>query len=192
MLAKHFLWLHQNRGEPDRGRFLVEGRKGSEVIQQMRVESGHIPVVAETIKNMADEYQELPLNAARAPGMDGIALDLQQGRLFVTSGGIVEYYRKNLKREINEDVSFKQATDALRTLASRMATYSWSPNGKLFPKKRWHEIDLRTFLQVVEAHGWSCSKLVDLMITFAQIHGIQGIETAEDFLAKVDEAKADA
>jgi len=156
IVAKHFLWLHENRParNPDH-RFLVDGDSSSIVIRNMAINSGTGPLVIETLLNI--------LNQAGIPN-DVVVKD---GKYLTTAFAILKFYRK-IRLPGSADLTAKIIGSSLRGLADS----NWDLSGKQsiqtlnsgdIKKARWWSIDLDILLDQAETYGFDCDRLNELI-----------------------------
>ena len=151
IVAKHFLWLHQQRDPREKGnRFLLEGNGDEKLIFDMRTQSGHTPIVIEVIIAM--------LNSPNTP--DGIVLE--EGRLWATVAEVVDYYRKHMPQS-RERIRDRDVKEVFRGLVVE------EPDGPtILPCRKskgplvWYELDPAVLLAAAQEGGRSCPKLQNI------------------------------
>jgi len=155
VVAKHFLWLHQQRPKQPKGtRLLVEGNLDSELMRDMRTQSGIAPLVIRTLIYM--------IEAPSKQNMKG--LSIEEGRVYVTASGVVEVYRADLSNR--RDVNTSQVMNVLRSVVmpggAKSPTYHANATGERI-KARWHCIDLVTLLEEAYTNGYPSKGLEKLL-----------------------------
>lgn len=165
VIAKHFLFLYANRGEPDSGRFLVAGSKGASVVHQMRVNSGSVPEIIEAVTAMINSFQVewIGKNVTRPPGMDGIEVIPSRKMIVVTTTGVLTRYRQTLQKETGKVLKAVEIVAGLRALCDSVSDSPWSP-GQGIPRKAWHVIDLEILHEVLMRNGVVCPHVEDIII----------------------------
>lgn len=158
IIAKHILYLHKNRSKPvhcPSGRFLIEGDQGTDLMFEMRTNSGAAPFVIEAIVKL--------MNLANCQKIEGMVI--QDYRLFVTVSTILEYYRNHMTQASREKLSAQIISNVLKGLV----VYDWQEPFTLrsrpeLTRRRWSEIDCELLLKFCRRDGWNCpvlEKLVD-------------------------------
>ena len=152
IIARHFLWLHQNRSGPTGLRFLVEGNARHEIMFEMRTQSGSTPLVIETIIQLIEQ-------SVRKEGCV-----VFQGNLFVLTETVLNYFRDHLSQNTRERLTARVIGSVMKSLVLRE-----HPNPFIIKtrekhgRRRWHEIDCRLLLDVAQRDGWKCAKLEQLI-----------------------------
>ena len=154
-LARHFLWLHQQRPkEPQGTRLLVEGNLDSEIMRDMRTQSGVAPLVIRTLIYMIESPNKQQMKG----------LSVEDGRVYVTASGVVDCYRADLGNR--RDINTSQALNVLRSVVlpggSKNPTYHATANGERI-KARWHAIDLVTLLEEAYTNGYPSKQIEKLL-----------------------------
>lgn len=155
VVAKHFLWLHQQRPKQPLGtRLLVEGNLESEIMRDMRTQSGVAPLVIRTLIYM--------IEAASKDNMRGLAIE--QGSVFVTASGVVEVYRSDIANR--RDLNASQVLNVLRSVVmpggSKNPTVHVNAKGER-TKARWHHLDLCILLEEAYTNGYPSKTLEKLL-----------------------------
>lgn len=165
IVARHFLWIYENRRIKVPGRFLLSGERNSQIMKEMRQEGGVLPIVGETLITMIERFNfDRPFNAPpTGDGMDGICIDQDRGKVWATSGGLQQAYRKSsLAKTTREDLTLHEIGVAFRTLAANRAANSYAPMRGV-RKSRWHEIDLYLLAEMMDTYGWGSTRIQDLL-----------------------------
>lgn len=153
VVAKHFLWLYENRGEPSGTRFLVEGSNDPTIMFEMRTQSGSAPLVIETLIAMLNN------NSRR----EGFVVTLE-GRIYCTPSEVLTYHRLTLARESASRLTQKQITQVFKGLV-----VSEPEGARILPErpeagsKIWYEIDATLLQNVARRDGWTCKPLDGLV-----------------------------
>lgn len=152
IIAKHFLWLYHNRQKAVHSqRFLVDGDMSPEIMFDMRVNTGHTPIVIETIIKLINLQQRVE------------GLVIQDYRLFILTSEILEYYRKHMPAG-GQKLSANIVTNVLKNLVLKDNENSMTlRERKDMTKRRWHELDPTVLLRYARRDGWNCKKLEDLV-----------------------------
>jgi len=181
ILARHFLWLYQNRGTPPgaRERFLVEGGKSVEMMFEMRTHSGSAPLVIQILLKML-ECPQLP---------KGITIENHQ--IFVLTSEILTFFRKEMSNVIREKLTSAQVTSVLKGLVAD----NTSDKPRLLETRRelgrmrWHELDVKLLVSVAQRDGWPSkvldniyAKLLQFEATNEKFPGV--LETVTDMTAE--------
>lgn len=153
--ARHFLWLHEQRPKTPHGtRLLMEGNLDSELMRDMRTQSGVAPLVIRTLIYMVE--------AASKANMKGLAIEPEG--VFVTSNGVVESYRNDLGNR--RDINAQQVLNVLRSVVMQGGTKSPSfhvnAQGERV-KARWYRLDLVTLLEEAYSNGYP-SKTIEKLL----------------------------
>jgi hypothetical protein len=151
VLARHFLWLHSQRGVPfpNGERFLIQGGNSEEIMWDMRTQTGSAPLVIETVIVILNQTK-LPPGAT-----------IEDGRLYVLVSEVLNFFRQ--KAGNGEKLSANQITGTLKGLsvASRVVDRVLTSR-KEMGVKRWVELDTKVLLEVGRRDGWNCKRLEDL------------------------------
>lgn len=155
IVAKHFLMLYEMFGKNalpnDAHHLLVAGNPDAPIIRQMATQGGSTPAVIETVVKMC-ESQSFPKNGTKG-------LVAKDGRLYVVTGAIVDYWRENLSKGSNEKLNLWRVTNALKSISvSSTHTTIAGHNG------RWRELDVQTLIEEAEQSGWTCNYLKSLLM----------------------------
>lgn len=142
VVARHFLWLHANRGKvPFGNRLLVEGRVSEEMLLRMTTQSGTAPYVVEAICAMIE----------KGTTVDGF--HMTNNGIFVTPHAVVEYAAMFL-RKTGINITIQAASSVLRSIGpTRDLTTFKNQTAK------WVRIDVHMLLATAIEHGLKCSKL---------------------------------
>lgn len=155
VLARHFLWLHEQRPKQPQGtRLLIEGNLDSEIMRDMRTQSGVAPLVIRTLIYM--------IEAPNKQQMKGLAIE--DGRVFVTTSGVVDVYRADLSNR--RDINATQVSNVLRSVVlpggSKNPTHHVNAQGERV-KARWCCIDLITLLEEAYTNGYPSKQIEKLL-----------------------------
>lgn len=151
-LAKHFLWAYHNKRGPRGSRFLVEGNSNSQVMFDMRTQSGTAPVVIECIIRM------LEVTNRPWPG-----LVVEESRLYVTAAEIHQFWRDNMNASEGR-LTVQGIGQVMRGLVARDTKVSIAlESRKTMGRKRWHEVDCRLLQMIAENVGWTSTVLNSLV-----------------------------
>lgn len=128
VLAKHFLWLWEQRGDRERqgNRFLVEGNFERSVMLELRTGSGITPFVIEAVVRIVS-------SKAHQPADQGVKV--QFGRLYITLRAVQEYMRDELSGNLRT-AQPAQIKEVLLSLSPEEETVS--PFGN---RRRYYQID---------------------------------------------------
>ena len=152
IVAKHFLYLHSIREKCHNStRFLVDGDMSSELMFEMRTNTGSAPVVIETIIKL------LNTNNRR------VGLCIQDWRLFILTQEILEFHRQH-KTSGTKDLTANTITQVMKNFVvmehPEPMTLRERPE---LTKRRWHELDPSFLLKYARRDGWSCPTLERLV-----------------------------
>lgn len=155
LLAKHFLWLHENRPKQALGtRLLVEGNLESELMRDMRTQSGVAPLVIRTLIYMIESPSKSQMKG----------LSIEDGQVHVTAAGVVEVYRADLANR--RDLNTSQVLNVLRSVVlpggSKNPTHHVNGQGERI-KARWYPIDLITLLEEAYSNGYPSKEIEKLL-----------------------------
>ena len=161
LLAKHILYLYENRRPPMRGqRLLVEGLVDSDVEKLIRTRSGSAPEIIETVVTMIE---------STTPGIEGLHIDTTAATVHVTSSGVMKYHRALRHQMGGRTIGQKAFSSVLKSLVMpgdpdypRVLKLVNGPSSML---ARWHELDLRVLLTEAITLGYRCEKLSKLVAT---------------------------
>lgn len=154
ILARHLLWLHEKfvreNGAPNEKGFLVAGDRDGAIIREMQTQGGNTPAVIEaTVKMLnATDGKQQPSDEQKRKWTT------EEGRLYVTVDGIVEYGREHLHQE---KLTPRKVSNILRGLVVGKRS---SVHGK---GARWNEVDVHLLRGEAEKYGWGCPTLDRLL-----------------------------
>ncbi len=155
VVAKHFLWLYENRPKEALGtRLLMQGNLESDLMRDMRTQSGAAPLVIRTLIYM--------LESASKQNMKG--LSIENGEAFVTASGVHDCYKADLgnRRELNT----QQILNVLRSVvvpgATKNPTWHVNAQGERI-RARWHPLDLLILLEEAYTNGYP-SKQIEVLV----------------------------
>jgi hypothetical protein len=143
ILARHFLWLYEQRGVQPSTRFLCEGNASEAVLFSLQTQSGQIPLVIETIMAMLSHAQPKSLG-----------LKIEQGRLLVKISDIVSYFRTYMTLGIRQELTTNTVRDCLKTLAEPA-----TPDNDAETKTQWWSLNIELLQQVAHRDGWKTEAL---------------------------------
>jgi len=152
VLARHFLWLYENRGERLGDRLAVEGNADNDVIFALQTESGSTPLVIECLIRMLECRTALQ------------GFVVHEDRIFVLASEILKFYRGAFTGAAAERITSNLINSVLRsiTLAGSEASYVIEPR-KDIGRRRWHELNVELLHQVAERDGWQCRELENIV-----------------------------
>lgn len=161
-IAKHFLWLHQNRGDRDnplispQRRLVVEGNMDDEDLNFMlRTQSGSAPLVIETIVMMLESRQRPPY---------GFHIHESRGQAFILASAILNYYRTHLREEARETLTEKQISSVLTNVSINEKKHAYILAGaESMDRRHWHELDLFVLDRACERSGMSNTRIKGLL-----------------------------
>lgn len=157
VLAKHFMWLYHNRGEPDRGRFLVHGNASDTIMFMLRSQAGAAPAVLEAIIKLIHAKTN-----NKAQKYKGIYINHKQGEIHVLTRTIIDYYREELMTKTGDRLSPQDAADVLRSLIRKEHASRILPNAEVTGRRNWHDLDVLVLAMVAENEGYDCPVLTSL------------------------------
>ena len=135
-VARHFLYLYENRGERTESRFLVEGQVDSDIMTDMSLNAGCSPQVIETLIEL---IRTLDVEEIATKYKEGFVL--LENRIYVTPYIIVKFYRDRLQRHTQIRLTTRQVSRALIGFKSRFQfehpTRIILDNGTKTAKIRW-------------------------------------------------------
>jgi hypothetical protein len=155
-VARHFLALYEDRRKyPTGSRLLVEGEMGDSIMNLMKTRSGSSPDVVECLIQMIEN--------AGAVGNKNIII--KDGRVFVTSSQIVDYFRNTIGKTSKRDLTHNKVMKVLRSLRvpnDKEYPYALEISKGVLKSARWREIDVSILLQEAVEHGYPNAKLSQL------------------------------
>lgn len=158
-LARHFLWLYQNRqqfGEPDKGgRFLVKGEGNEAVMAEIRTSAGDAQIVVETlISLMNTEFAKGEKSRAGIVTVDD--------KLFVTTKAVVEHYRNAIKKSAGGRLDAKGISAVLKNISESEKTVAAVFKDHI-GMVEWHQIDPYMLYLAAKRDGWACPYLQKIL-----------------------------
>lgn len=157
LLAGHIHWLFNNR-KPSQfgtGRLLVEGEVETTLVRGMRLRSNTSQAVVKALLKMIE---------ANNPNRAG--LTIEDGRVWVTPSGVVEYILSSAS-QIDEKISLPRCSQILRQFAINIeegtgATKKSRPPGARI-RGRWVEVDLGVLFEEALRYGTPSRKVEALL-----------------------------
>lgn len=145
VLARHFLWIMENMRLPAAQRFLVEGGGSSELLDEMRANSGVGPVVAEMLITMIETKRPF----------DGLVV--QEGKAYALPAEVLKYWRQNIgsSSEKLTKRAIEQSFKALSLGQDRLLLDSRPFMGR----RVWYILDLKLLHNIAMRDGWKCERL---------------------------------
>lgn len=154
ILAKHFLYLHQTKADTKCPRFLVEGQLSGELMDALTTESGTMPFIIETVLRMLNGMHQM-----KRPG-----LTVEEGRLFVLTSEIIDYYRHNMQQSVKERLTTTIVNKNLKSLVvSESRQPVVLPSRRDMGRRHWKELDCELLHRVAERDGWKCPLLDQIL-----------------------------
>ena len=161
MLAKHLLWLYDHRDEygPPDSRFLVEGKKDSEVIQSLRTSSRFAQAVVRAILGAIEPNTTPTVKSG---------VSLEGNRLCVTISAIEAQHKmqKSSNQALAVHINTAQVAKALRNLLTTGTEPSFRARKTTLDGKtqnlRWYDIDVKLLYDFADRAGYSVTVLEDL------------------------------
>jgi hypothetical protein len=155
-IARHLLWLHQERSPAAKGRFLVSGKLDAEVVQDMALESGIMLDVIETIIAMISDE-------ARVSGR-GLHVDEETGCIYIMSNSVVDYWNKIMRAKRagrGQGLHHRTVAHALRTLMR----LGWKEGVRRINKQqgRWTLLNNTMLMRAALNNGFNTERLATLM-----------------------------
>lgn len=144
VIAKHFLYLYQNRKGPVGARFLIEGNNAQAIMFDMRTGSGSAPLVIETIIKLMEAKN-------RGRLYPGITVD--NGELYVLHTTILEYYRAEIAPVVKHVLTSANLSKVLKGLVKKDSEVAILESRKDLGRKHWNQIDASLLYQVACAEG---------------------------------------
>ncbi len=157
VLARHNLWVWENKKAPPASRFLVEGNAAELVQREMAVRSG---VASDVLKALIGYLQSM--KRRHATDRDHVAVF--RGAVWVTSTSVVRYIERNLGN-FQGKVSEKYVAQVLRLNGCEQTTNAVMRNTHGGKKKRarWWRLDIDHLLDYAEEIGADCDHLSELL-----------------------------
>lgn len=160
LALRHFAWLHENRTKPSlwegSGRFLVEGERDSEVLQESRYSS---PVI-EAVQQALVKIVEASGNVAAGATVDG-------GIVIASATRISE-----MMKHSNDFYSINKSPKAIGTALGKLA----NGQGTKRPVRLWH-VPIEILLRYAIETGAPCDRLRQLYIEVYGEYGMQALES---------------
>lgn len=148
VLARHILYLYENRNPVTAGRFQVSGNYSDEVAYLMQTRSGHTPLVIEALLRMF-EMENRP---------EGVVV--HNSRLFVLQQSVLKFYREIMRNDCQEKMTHGTVQDVLKGLVVQENLSPFVlPEAQGLGRRRWHEIDVALIIKVAQTDGFKCAKL---------------------------------
>lgn len=151
IVAKHFLWLYQNRHQYRRDeRLLVEGAGAKDLMFEMQTQVGSSPLVIETILKMLSFQGTIEGMVVR-----------EKRDLYVSSQAILDHFRVHLSQASGSRLTIHQIASVLQGLVLEYPDAPYFIEGMTNKgKRRWWHIDTHKILRAAERHGIQSEKLV--------------------------------
>jgi hypothetical protein len=163
VVARHFLWLYENRGDRDnpiispQHRLVVEGNMDDEDLSFMlRTQSGSAPLVIETVVMMIE---------ARGKRGSGFVIHEDEGRVFILASAVLNYYRMHLQEQAKETLTEKQISSVLTNVSINTRKHAYIlPGAEDMERRHWHELDLFILDRSCERSGMRNSRIKQLLL----------------------------
>jgi len=164
VVAEHFMWLYEHRhdfGQPEE-RLLVQGNAQSEIIQQMRTQSGAAPRVVELILGLVGTN---PANLGQQykAGMAEVNGGPESG-FYITADAIKRYHTDQMSTE-RMTITHKRAAMVLSSLSIKTEIVNptlEALDGQQY-RLRWWRLDLPALLDRALEYGIPCERLTRLV-----------------------------
>jgi hypothetical protein len=155
-VARHFLWLYENRTPAGKGRFLMEGACDADVVLDMALESGIMLDVIETIISMVVDQN-------RSNGR-GLYVDERAGGIYVLSNAVVNYWNKVMRAKRagrGQGLHHRSVAHALRTLKQP----GWREGVHRINKQqgRWTLVNNQMLLRAALNNGFDTETLIAMI-----------------------------
>lgn len=157
IVAKHFMYLHANRGPAPGKRFLVEGDVASSLALEIRTQSGDAPAVLEAVVGMC--------NSAKA--YDGFVMSYDA----VSGEPMIHALPSEVLKFMRGTNPASAARANTKKIGSVFRGFAYT-NHKSYPHRhalrpalgtqKWYELHPATVLQAAQSEGWVSSRLVQL------------------------------
>lgn len=173
LALRHLAWLHENRPKRSRwegnGRLLVEGDKGSEVLEEMRWSTPEIEAVLRAILRALKLHDTRGSRAILPNGAETL-----YGVVLVNSNGLLEFMGSVMDHELRRvNLTLRKIGGALNRLSMpRVPDYFAQSEGG--GKVRWKRIDPEKVLRFALQHGIEAPP--SLLHNFAVLHGEKRLE----------------
>ncbi len=151
VIAKHVMWLYQNRGRALGQRFLIEGDMDASIIDEMRVQSGSSPIVIETLVRMIENQG---MGGGRS---DGLAIS-DEG-VHVLTNGVLQFFRAKIAQNVSEKLNAGQVGKVLNGLVEYESRPKVLKGFEAKGRVRWHKLDVSILLTVADNLGYPCITL---------------------------------
>lgn len=167
-VAKHFMWLYENRPRVVSGsRLLMEGTSSDEVIHTLSTRSGGAPAVIEALVGMVQKAQRgaiegMVLQTKRHPDY----ADVNVPAVWVTVSGVINYLR-TMDRVNAGWLRHSEVQKIYKSLVPRSEPAQGrnlelpTPRGQ--QRAYWHLLDLRLLLHQAYDLGYPCDVLESLV-----------------------------
>lgn len=156
VVARHFLWLHQERKGPVGARFLVEGNNAQNIMFDMRTRSGNSPIFFETIIRLFNSQ-----STRHDMRYEGIAVE--DGEIYVTYDCVLTFFREELKHLTNDHLTPRAVTNGLVGLMKAAPKLKVLKTKNKLGKKMWYCLDTVLLLRVATINGMDTAKLEQLV-----------------------------
>lgn len=144
VVARHFLWLYENRGARIGKRFLVDGDRDSDIMLELCLTGDGLPV-CETILDMLNS-----MGSGKSSGGWSRGITIENGRLWVLSSAIKEFAQKRGMSRF-DGFGSNIVADVLKGL--RVADHGSIvlESRREIGKQRWNEIQIPLLRMVAES-----------------------------------------
>lgn len=159
-VAKHFLWLYENKRRPKDSRLLVEGNGNVTLMDEMRIMSGSAPIVIEALLRMIEK---------KTKTFQGMTVE--DGKLYVLTSEVLQFFRDNLAKSVSEKLTAQRVGHVFKGLVKKTTQPQILRTRPHMGRKRWHEVDLMVLQRVAAEDGWRCERL-DALIDEQERRGI--------------------
>lgn len=176
VVARHFLYLWEQHGknaqvEEKGGRLLIAGDPNQAAIRRLRTRGGSTPALIETIRDFLNSPMLATSGDADAENEEKHVLETSDHRLFMTFGGILDYWKNHSSHKgSSERLTMAKVKAGLKGILLDDASDGDDFGGETAVrsiegrKGRWHEIDVPLLFREIQGFGWTCKRLQDIMV----------------------------
>ena len=147
ILARHLLYMYENRDPRPEGRFLVMGRPSDELFRLMLLRNRNATLVYQALVEMAESGIE-----------DRVGFGWSKGRLFTTTSELCNYINGPMRKEFGVSVEQKDVVEVLKVLVVKEWKIDLRPD-KGRGVMLWSELCVETLCRASMVLGLPMKKL---------------------------------
>lgn len=170
-IAKHFLHLYNQRGKRPGRRFLVDGDRNAQIMQEFAVSATALPVIDVIVDmlNAADKNK-----AQLADQRYGLAIE--DGKLFLRASCVRSFAESKSGRSKHFDLSHKKVGSVLRSISVCHHSCKLLKSRAALGPTRWTEINISLLLGVAQHQLQKPCRLLSQLVEGGEVTKIEALQ----------------